>query len=72
MTKGEHLDLSFHAKGAVIIDLFNGTWIPLAVVRTNGTNHILGESTSAPLEDPVALEVAKPIIPRDSYGYICG
>lgn len=44
MTKGEHLDLSFHAKGAVIIDLFNGTWIPLAVVRTNGTNHILGDS----------------------------
>ena len=44
MTKGEHLDPSFHAKGAVIIDLFNGTWIPLAVVRTNGTNHILGDS----------------------------
>lgn len=44
MTRGEHLDLSFNAKGAVIIDLFNGTWIPLAVVRTNGTNRILGDS----------------------------
>lgn len=37
--------IPFHAESAVIIDLANGSRVPLIIIRTQGIYHILGKQT---------------------------